>query len=197
MKLFKNVILIAFALVSIGFVLMLLNCNYPHWYDDDIKVDAAFYQDGSCSFSVNGETHSDENYIQELRLQSDFCTGCTAEGLDGYFLTCITDLEHWDSQRPSLYVDFITLPNTTLKKGVYELTEGDNKNDEIGTHLDILKPPKYRLASIGNGPNGAKLIAVKGQFRLDEIETREAGKKFKTTISGSLSTVAQRRAAGW
>ena len=198
MKLILKIIPIALLLPMVPLaLLMLTHCSYPNWYFDDIKVEASFNQDGSCSFEVEGEPLSDENYVQELKLMSDFCTGCTPEGMDGYFLTCEAKKEVWDHQLPSLYLAFINRSGTSLTQGVYEITESDNSYDHVGTHVDILKPPAYTMTSLGNGPNGAILTSVRGQFMLDEIQFNKSGKKFTSIITGHLRTVTQRRAAGW
>ena len=194
----KKTILIAGVLPFIPLALLILTtCNYPNWYFDEIAVDAEFFEDGSCAFLIDGVTASDENYVQELKQLSRFCTGCTPDNTDGYFLTCELSQDKWDYSEPSLYVALITQPNSSLKEGTFEITESDNLYDHIGTHVEVLKPSAYERSSFGNGPNGAKLSAVRGSLELIKIQYVPPGGNDDAIISGHLSSVAQRRSAGW
>lgn len=194
----KFVSIIIIASTFTGFMLMLFNCSYPHWLFDQIEIEANFYEDGSCSFASHGNVLSDDTYRQELELMSDFCTNCTPDHIDGYFLTCRTDIETRSSYRqPELYIAIIRPKQSAIGLGAYEVDESDDSYDNPGTHAAILAHPEYRIQNIANGPNGAKLVATQGKLQIEKILSHQTEENNKPVVLGALESTGQRRGAGW
>ncbi len=180
-------------------LLLVTSCDYPHWRFDDFELQARFEADGTCSFSVDGNSLSNPSYSQEVANWRDDCAGCASDAVDAYRLVCRADLtDEGAMSLPVLYVTVSVPRDSQPHAKSFDISDDASAYREPGGEVSVLQVPGIRSAGFRTGLTGAHLTGRAGSVEVRTLQRGEVHRRngFSGRAEATVTASLRRKASG-